>query len=150
MDGLVETGCHDGQAVQDDGELGLVPEVLGLRVLSALRAGGARLVTVGQEPLGQLGELLGAVSVEGQRDDPLVGGLASGVGLQARVGALELGSADLSRAEDVGAVLLGTGFLGAGDDGGLGVLRLPREILRVGAVGHVAVVEELLGDPGVR
>ena len=78
MDGLVETGGHDGQAVQDDGELGLVPEVLGLRVLSTLRAGGARLVTVGQEPLGQLGELLGAVSVEGQRDDPLVGGLASG------------------------------------------------------------------------
>ena len=48
------------------------------------------------------------------------------------------------------AVLPGAGLLGAGDDGDLGVLRLPREVLRVGAVGHVAVVEELLGDPGVR
>ena len=150
MDGLVEAGGHDGQAVQDDGELGLVPTALGLRVLSALRAGGTRLVAVGQQPLGQLGELLGAVGVEGQRDDPLLGGLSSRVGLQARVGALELGAGDLGRAEDVGALVLGAGLLGAGDDGDLGVLRLPREVLRVGAVGHVAVVEELLGDPGVR
>ena len=150
MDGLVEAGGHDGQAVQDDGELGLVPTALGLRVLSALRTGGTRLVAVGQQPLGQLGELLGAVRVEGQRDDPLLGGLSSRVGLQARVGALELGAGDLGRAEDVGALVLGAGLLGAGDDGDLGVLRLTGEVLRVGAVGHVAVVEELLGDPGVR
>ena len=47
-------------------------------------------------------------------------------------------------------MVLGAGLLGAGDDGDLGVLRLPGEVLRVGAVGHVAVVEELLCDPGVR
>ena len=49
-------------------------------------------------------------------------------------------------------MLLGTGVLvlGAGDDGDLGILRLTGEVLRVGAVGHVAVVEELLGDPGIR
>ena len=150
VDVLVEPGGHDGQPVQDDGELGLVLVVLGLRVLSALGSGGTRLVAVGQQPLGQLGELLGAVGVEGQRDDPLVGGLPPGVGLQTRVGALELGAGDIGRAEDVGAVLLRARVLGAGDDGDLGVLRLTGEVLRIRAVGHVAVVEELLSDPGVR